>query len=122
MQPSEQNLQRAAGDTVVAMMVGVVSLLIGLGAVTYASFALARGGLYELDYRLGLALTAACLVAVSGCILAATLTLGSRGTRIAFGAWATSVGFLVVGLGSPSFAAQLATFVSVSIVARRALV
>ena len=121
MQLFERNIQRAAGDAVVGLVLGVVSLFVGVGALAYAAFGLQGDGLYRLALAPGLALTAACLAAMSGCVLAAALVLGTPGRRIAFGAWTASVGFLVAGLGATSAGVQAATFIIVCVVARRAL-
>ena len=121
MQPFEHNTQRAAGDAVVGLVLAVVSPVAGLGALAYAFLALQGDGLYRLALAPELALIAACLAAVSGCVLAAALVLRTPGRRIAFGAWTASVGLLVAALGATSAGLQVATCVSVCVVARRAL-
>jgi hypothetical protein len=121
MQRSEQNIRRAAGDAIIGIVIGIASLLIGLAALVSALFVLASDRLRWIGFAPALTLTAAFIVAVSGCALAVTFVLDGPGRRIAFGAWTAAVGLMVAGLGSLPFVVQFATFVFVCTVARRAL-
>ena len=121
MHRSEQNILRAAGDAITGVALGIASLLVGLGTLVFASFMLDAVRVHQLGLGPALTLGAALITAVSGCVLAAILVLDGPGKRIAFGAWTAAVGLMVAGLGSIPVVAQLATFLFVCAVARRAL-